>query len=773
MRMSSILSNFDNRELPPSAASGSHSLSLSDGITLDIRDNLLVERWKLLRRHIRALIMLSMAGGILGLAASSLQKPAYQAGALLEIQEVNEDFLNLKNVTPISQESAAVSIDEIQTYIRRLQSRSLLAPVVLKLGLVRTLQKAGLLHKIKGLLGRPSAPGDPLETSIDAAEANLQIREIGRSRLIEINYSSDTARGAAAFANTLAVELLEQNLQSRGTLTQNVSAWINHQLDDTRQNLVKSERALENYTRSAGLLYLSGSSNPSNVDMASTSLSGEKLRQVQEELSRAQADRMSKESQYTLAKSAPPESLPFFSGDAAVRVQQDKLTDLRRQKADLGTNYTPRYATMRSIEAQINVLQNALAQERSTILRQIENDYLAALGREKLLERQYGEQSKLVNEEGAKTVEYQMLKREVESNRQLYDDMLQRTKQASVAAALRANNIRVVDSARVPVEPYKPNPPVNAAVGLVGGFLFGAAWVSFFAGKNKIMQPGELKSLSGVSELGAIRTTKTLMKQRDAWQARLLTVSDEDKLLARLALVTSNQQPSVTAQAYRSILTSLRLSEGHRERRVIALTSPGAVEGKTTVVTGLAVVLARMQQRVLVVDGDFYKPELHERLDCSNERGLADLLRLSEGSRVKLSEFVQQTGIPNLSLLAGGSGGQAPLLFSGRLKEIFRELRETYDFVLVDTPPLLQIADARVLGKLSDSVILIVRAGKTDRDAALLSLERLHEDGVTLLGTVLNDWSPSSGDSDYYPTYGRNASIRKPSQSSPPDSKSS
>lgn len=771
-----MLSSRDNNKellLPSANSSEHHFLSVSDGITLDVRDNLLVERWKLLRRHMRLLVALGVVGAILGLGASFLQKPAYQANALLEIQEVNEDFLNLKNVTPISQESAAVSIDEIQTYIRRLQSRSLLAPVVQKLHLVRAPARPGLLQSVRRFLGHSTAQPDPLEASIDAAATNLEIREIGRSRMVEITFSSDTATGATAFANALADELLEQNLLSRGTLTQNVSEWINHQLNETRTNLVASEEALENYTRRAGLLYLNSSSDPNGVDAAGASLSSEKLRQVQEELSRAEGDRMSKESQFRLAIGAPPETLPFLSDDAAVRVQQDKLIDLKRQRAELGTNYTPRYGTMKSLEAQIKVLQDALTHERATILRQIENDYLAAAGREKLLLHQYTDQSKVVNEEGVKAVEYQMLKRDVESNRQLYDDMLQRTKQASVAAALRANNIRVVDAARVPVAPYKPNPPVNAAIGLIGGFFFGAVWVSVFSGQGKIRQPGELKAIAGVSELGVIQSAKAQPKRRDRWGLAALTTSEEDKLLVRLALVTPSRQPSATAQSYSSILTSLLLSDRYRECRVIALTSPGAAEGKTTVLSSLGVVLARMQQRVLLVDGDFYKPELHERLNSHNEKGLADLLRLSKRPRVDLSEFIQSTGIPNLWLLASGSPDPTPLLFSDRQKEIFGELREKYDFVLFDTPPMLQVADARVLGKLCDSVILVVRAGKTSREAALLSLERLREDGIPVLGTVLNDWNPSAADSGYYPTYGRGAfSLRKRPDPSRPEVRS-
>ena len=239
-------------------------VSFTGGIGLDVRDNLIVERWKLLRRHLRKVLILGLIGAILGLAASSLQRPAYQASALLEIQGTNEDFLNLRNVTPISQESAAVSIDEIQTYIRRLQSKSLLAPVVEKLHLVgKPERRAGSWRRF---FGDATTSTDPLEASIDRAATNLQIREIGRSRMVEITFSSDNPAGAAAFPNALALELLEQNLHSRGTLSLSVSQWITHQLDDTRADLVKSEKALENYTRRAGLLYLNGNSNANGTE---------------------------------------------------------------------------------------------------------------------------------------------------------------------------------------------------------------------------------------------------------------------------------------------------------------------------------------------------------------------------------------------------------------------------------------------------------------------------------------------------------------------------
>ncbi len=730
---------------------------IGEGIVFDVRDNFLLELWSRIRRHSRMMAFFALFGMAIGIGCSFFEKPAYRASTVIEVHELNQDFMDLKNISPLSLGSGDMSVDDVQTYIRKLQSRSLLAPVVEKLGMVRSPARGGLLHRLKSWLRKPP-PVDPLETAIDQAQVGLQIQEIGRSRLIEIAFSSSDARLAAAFPNALASELLVKNLQWRGTLSQNVSDWITSQLGEMRAKLVNSERALEDYTRSSGMIFVGAPSGSASTDSPGSSLSGEKLREVQTELSQAEADRMNKEAQYQLARNSPPESLPFLAGDNVLRAQQDKLVDLYRQKAELGVNYTPNYTGIKSIKAQIDVLQSAVERERATILRQIQNDYLAAVGREKLLDDKYRTQAKTVTEEGVKSVQYQMLKREVESNRQLYDELLQRTKQASVAAALQANNINVVDPAKTPDGPYKPSLPVNGAAGLLGGVGLGAMCVTLLAKKSTITRPGELKSIAGVAELGAIQSWKAEGQRRvGRGLGNQSLASREQKLLARMALVNSEQQPSAIAQSYRSVLTSLRLNNGAAaESRILAFTSPSAVEGKTTVMSSLSVVLAKMQQRVLVVDGDMYKPELHKKLDGHNDRGLLDLLREADSSTVKLSEYVQDTAIPGLSLLASGRpDGATPLLFSPRLQDLFERFRQLYDFILIDTPPMLEIADARILGKVSDAVILVVRADQTTREAALASIERLREDGIAVLGTVLNDWNPAATDLGYYLNYGR------------------
>ena len=358
-----------------------HRATLNDSLTLDVRDNFLLELWNRVRRQRKLMALLGLCGLGLGIAYSLIQKPEYQASAVIEIHELNQDFMNLKSVSPLSIGPNDLSVDDVQTYIRKLESSSILYPVIERLGMAQAPVQTGLLHRIRSWVSKPPAV-DRLEMSVSRAQASLRIEEIGRSRLIEIGYSASDPKLASAFPNALAAELLTENLQSRGVLSQDVSKWIAVQLGEMRAKLIDSERALEDYTRTSGMIFVGPASGTGSDGSQGASLSGEKLREVQTELSQAEADRMNKEAQYDLAQSSPPETLPFLAGDNLLRAQGDKLVDLKRQQAELGLNYKPTYSGMRSLTAQIDVLEKAIAQERQTILRQIRNDYMAAVERE-------------------------------------------------------------------------------------------------------------------------------------------------------------------------------------------------------------------------------------------------------------------------------------------------------------------------------------------------------------------------------------------------------
>ena len=722
----------------------------------------LMEYGRILRRSKGTLALIALLGAVTGISVALLQTPVYQARAALEIQDLNENFLDLKLVSPVSETGTAPGQSDIQTQIKILQEESLLERVVAKLGAqkaAKAAKKGSRIAAWREALGLPSPPpATAQESALAAAKGGLRVSVAGQTRIVEILYDSTDPKYAADFANTLAVEFIDQNVEARWKMTQHTGEWLSRQLDEMRIKLERSDESLQSYARRTGLMFTSDKNN----------IAEEKLRQLQEALSKAQADRVSKQSRYEMANSSAPEALPDVLNDSSLRDYQVKLTDLNRQRAELGTTYKADYSKMKSVQAQIASLETALKSERAAIINRIKNEYDEGMRREKLLTTDYANQSRLVSEQAEKAIQYNILKREVDSNRQIYEAMLQKVKEASVASAMRASNVRVVNPAKPPRLPYKPSLPMNAALGLVSGVFLGVMLVIVRERADcSIQAPGDAPSYLNVPELGVIpsaaaaRSRQFRSYYRDG---RRLTgpkaegTEAKDAAHGRVELVTWQRKPSVVAEAFRATLDSILFcGENGNRPRVIAITSANPQEGKTTVASNLALALAEINRRVLLIDGDLRKPRLHEIFGVSNERGLSDLL--GEGNPLNGGGVhVTETRYAQLFLLPAGSGegSFSNLLHSARMPELLKRMRKEFDMVVIDTPPMLHIPDARVLGRMADAVVLVVRSGETTRDMALAATQRLSEDGTRLLGTVLNSWDPRKAGGGYgYRYYAR------------------
>lgn len=422
--------------------------------------------------------------------------------------------------------------------------------------------------------------------------------------------------------------------------------------------------------------------------------------------------------------------------------------------------YTAEHPKVRSVVAQLAALQTAQVKARTDILNRIRNEYDEATRRERLLEAQYAAQRTEVTGEGEKAVQYNILQREVESNRQLYDAMLQQLKQSTLASALRASNIRVVDPATAPKRPYRPDIPISSTLGLLSGLFVGAAFVIMQERTDRTIQaPGETPTYLSVPELGIIPADHAgmLVRVRFSNRKQDQIESGERKsalpaLRRSVEVVNWHRKASMVAESFRATLVSIMFSGDKEDRpKVLVITSASPSEGKSTTVSNLGVAIAEVNQRVLLIDADLRKPRLHEIFKLKNERGLNELLRSRDAS-VEINEFIQPTPVPDLFVMTSGAVTSAAtsLLYSARLPEILKELRSQFETIIIDTPPMLQIPDARVIGRMADRVILVVRSGKTTRDAAIAARQRLFEDGTDLLGTILNYWNPKNSPHGYY-----------------------
>jgi capsular exopolysaccharide synthesis family protein len=576
---------------------------------------------------------------------------------------------------------------------------------------------------------------------------------------VEILCDSPDPQLAADFANTLANEFIEQNVEVRWNATKRTGEWLGRQLGDVKQKLESSEERLQAYARASHLVWTS----------EKDSVAEGKLRQLQEELSRANGDRVAKQSQYEIAATSPPDSLPAVLDNSVLRDLQIKLADLRRELAQLRPSYKPAHYKVQQVQAQIEEVEGALRKERASLVNRIRNEYQAALRRERLLLSAYEAQTKLVSEQAEKAIQYHILKREVETNRQLYEAMLQRLKEAGIASAMRASNIRIVDTASPPATPYKPNPLQNAALGVMAGLALGVGLVLMREHSNRmrasadhsIKVPGDSPAFLQVPELGVIPCGSAGSVRVSRLGSGLALFrgrhGDDSDAPHGVELATWDKPASVVAESFRATLASVLFSgRSGNGTRLLVVTSPSPGEGKSTVASNLAIALAEIRPRVLLIDGDLRRSRLHRLYGVDNSRGLSDLLRAAGAPRDMSSRvLIRETKVPHLYLLPSGSGGAAVsrLFHSARARELLQGLGREFDAVVIDAPPLMHIADARLLGRLADGVILVFRSGVTTREVALAARQCFIEDGTPVLGTILNDWDPEAAGPPYAGAY--------------------
>lgn len=700
--------------------------------------------WRILRLHKGTWLLCAFLGTILGFLITLPQTSVYQAKTAIEIQNLNDNFMNMRQSTQVYEGAGGVTdSSEIPTQIRILQSDTIMDRVVAQLkadGV--TPSESSRLTAWRRLLNIPE-PDKPHAAAriLDQVASSVKARATGQTRVIEITADSPDPKLAATFLNTLTSKFIELNLESRWKSTEKTAEWLSRQLDDMRIKLEKSEDSLQQYARDSGLLFTDEKTN----------VSSEKLKQLQQELSSASSARIARQSTYELAQQSSPDALPDVLNDATLRETAAKVRDLRAQIADLSAVYTPDYAKVKRAQAELSALQSTFDRDRAAILGRIQNEFKDAARREQLLQAAYEAQTRQVTLEGEKSIQYNILKREVDSNRQLYDSMLAQLKQSSIASAMRASNLRVVDLAKVPAAPYKPDLKQSLGVGTLAGVFLGAAFiVARFRANRTIQQPGECALFLNIPELGIIPSGK---------KAHVFGANQtaEKRADHSIELVTLQSRPSPVAEGFRSALISILFTGDQSPKakpRTLVLTSPNPGEGKSTIASNLAISIAEIGRKVLLIDADMRRPRQHEVFSVDNKTGLSSLLknRTPLNGDFTLGGAIRETSVPNLWILPSGPGTTSAtnLLYSSHMADLVQHLERNFDAILIDTPPMLQIPDARVVARLADSVIMVVRSAQTTRDAIAAGCQRFSEDGTKVLGTILNDWNPKSSPNGYY-----------------------
>src|SRR5438874_1617669 len=704
---------------------------------------------RILRKRFSTVLIVFFLVFAVTLIATLKEKPVYRAQVLLEIQKENPDIPTIKDLYELE----SVSDSYLKTQYSILASESVARQVIDQLHLDTLpefnrpkwwqLGKRLSLPRKQTFALDPVRPGqDPevYQRVLERFQGRLTIDPVSRSRLVNVRFDSNDAQLSARIANTLAENYIDQNLDARWKATQKAADWLSQQLVGVKAKLEKSEEQLQDYARHNGLVFLETDKG------ASENVANERLQQLQEELTKAQTERYQKEALYRLVQAGDYGSLPGVVENKLIQDLSERLADLKRELAQLSTKFNAEYPRVKEIQSQIDEIEGTLKEERQRAADKITNEYFAALRRESLVKEALDGQQKQVNLIAEKAVQYNILKREVETNKQLYEGLLQRLKEAGVSASLKASNIRIVDPADPPAKPAKPRIPLNLAVGVLLGLGLGIS-TAFLQERldDTLKGADDVERLFGLPALALIPSVHHLNGDR----------SSVRKLLDSASTLRSSQHGTASTpgaywhridqggkpqaalvEAFRSLRASVLLSTADHPPGSLLVTSTQPGEGKTTVATNLALSLAQLGQRVLLVDADLRFPSLQSLFGMREKLGLVSYLTGQQDWR----EAVRPSGSSGLDLLLCGPvpPNPAELLSSKSMGAFLVSAKSEYAFVILDSPPLLTLADIRILASLVDGVLLVVKSGATPREQVMQSQSSIRTAGANLIGVVLN-----------------------------------
>jgi succinoglycan biosynthesis transport protein ExoP len=678
---------------------------------------------------------------VLSLAVIATLKtiPLYQASSKVAIFPETPNVLGFKN---FDENSTDYQYDvALETQAAILRSDALAMQVIQVMRLDENPKFTSSPRHRTGDLAEDGSPQLDSENStplLGRFHGGLGIQLIPNSRLVQISYTDPDPRLATEIVNTLVRTFTEQNFKTRYEAATQTSDWLNTEIDDLRLKVQTSEEKLVRYQKDHSIL---GVDEKQNIVTA-------KLDELNRELAAAEMDRIQKEATYKLSAGGDPSA---FKGHREGEITmmgklRDKQAELDTQRAQLSTQFGSGYPKVAEIDNQLKQIDKEITAENGRLRDQSRDEYLAALQRENLLITAFNQQKQEANKLNESAIEYSVLKRDAEANRQLYQDLLQRLKEAGVSAGLRSSNIRVVDVARVPTGPITPNVPRNIQFGLLLGLACGVGLAFTLESLDSSIRT--IEEISAVSTLPTLGTIPIQGSLNGSLRKRLKTASLELES-TESALITHARPRSEAAEAYRSLRTSILLSSYGAPPKVILVTSAVPQEGKTTISANSALVLAQRGGRVLLVDANLRRPGIDRMFGFRSAAGLSTLI---SGAQKFEEVAVPFADCPSLTILPAGPIPPQPaeLLGSSVMKDYIARWRHEFDHVVIDSPPCLSVTDAVVLSPAADRVILVARSGRTTKIVLRRACDLLTQVNARVMGIVLNGLNTRSTEGYYY-----------------------
>ena len=671
--------------------------------------------------------------------ATFRMKPVFVATARIQIDRENENFLPFQGTDPY-----AIVLDQ-ENYIET-QSK-ILTSETLALQTIRSVGLGGHPDFSEGGKPSPAVTTGSLANQMRPPElgaflGGLTVKRVPNSTLLDVTFESTDPRLAARVVNAHIENYIQHNFRSRYEATAQASSWLADQLNELKIRVEKSEDARIAYERENQIWTIDDKQ----------SITSQRLGEINKELTDAQSDRMKKEALYQLAQSGSLDALP------AVR-DSGMLQEIYKKRNEAYTDYTaalnqygPNFPRVQRLQTQLKEYDTLIEAEKKNVGTSVENEYRAARQRETLLLGALDQQKKEANQMAERLVQYNILKRDAEGNKSLYEGLLTKLKEANISKGLQSSNIRLVDPAMIPSYPSRPAKMRNIAlaflVGIVGGI--GLALLREYM-DNTVKTPDDVELLARLPSL-AVVPAFTSSNGNGTRRRFLRAPAASNGHDTRIELVSHHMPKSQMSEAFRALRTALLLSQPEKPPQIILVTSALPREGKTTAAANLAVTLAQLGDKTLLIDADLRKP------------GIGRVLALGDGKYAGLSSYlagvssldlvtIPHPAIENLAAIPTGPlpPNPADLLSSHRLAEALAELRTKFKFIVIDTPPIMAATDAVILSVQADGVLLVVRCGETPKEAFTRTRDLLASVKCRLLGVVLN--AVDSTAPDYYYSY--------------------
>ena len=699
-------------------------ISSGEGTAIHLRDYLDV-----IKR--RRLPILSVFVVILALAATytMLATKYYTATTQLLIEQTAQRSLSLQEALAVDRSA----MDFYQTQYRLIESRAIAVKVVTSLKLYKLREFGAVYPRDLEEGEKPPTEEQAIRTAVDIFSRKLKVSPIRQSRLADISFTATDPVLAAKVANATAQAYIGYVLDRKLAISQMAVKFLARRIEEQRRKLQASQMALQKYMEENRLATVI-SDNYNDIIT-------QKLADLNQQLVEAETARKEAAARYQQAFTARKgqsrlEGTKEFMDSPVIQKVRERELELSKREAELSQKYGTRHPRMLALKAEKAALEREKRGETSQIINSLQSQLTIAKARENAIRQALSQQRQQAMDIRKKGIGFNVIKREVDTNQQLYDMLLTKVKEARVAEEIDVGMVTVVDQAQVPTGPSTPRVKLNILLAVVGGFIISIFW-SFLLEymDNTIKLPSQVEDELGLPLLGSIPYDNSLFQRKG-----------RNKSASSSLLEVISDPKSVTIEPLRMVRASISLSKAGTPPKSLVVSSTSSMEGKSVISSFLAVAFAEAGKKTLIIDGDMRKPRQHRIWGLSNETGLSTLLSGQAG----IEHCLRREVIPNIDIITSGPLPPSPseLFQSELMSQVLSALGKAYSQIIIDSPPILPVADPLILGNLADGMVLVVAAAKLPIHALRQSVEKLNKYDINLLGVVLNQTMKLR--SDYY-----------------------